>query len=122
MFLDVLVFYVPKENTHEVLRTLFDAGAGSVGDYSECAFITAGTGQFRPLRGAHPTVGYLDRLERVEENRVELTFNRKIRTRVIEALRRAHPYEEPAFHVIENPVPHETQKPATNTEQATDLG
>ncbi|MDT3766978.1 hypothetical protein QS713_02720 [Gleimia hominis] len=119
--MDVLVFYVPKENTHEVLRALFDVGAGSVGDYSECAFITAGTGQFRPLRGAHPTVGCLNQLERVEENRVELTFDRKIRTRVLAALRGAHPYEEPAFHVIENPVPHETQKLDTDANQVPDM-
>ena len=51
---------------------------------------------------AHPTIGHLDQLTHVDENRVELTFPREIRAHVVAALRAAHPYEEPAFHVLEN--------------------
>ena len=100
--LDVLVFYVPVGDTDDVLAALFASGAGTVGNYEHCAFIAAGTGQFRPIEGAMPTIGQVGDLERVDEHRVELTFPRRLRSDVVSALRAAHPYEEPAFHVIEN--------------------
>lgn len=100
--LDVLVFYVPREHTDSVLEALFEAGAGQVGDYAECAFISEGMGQFRPLGGANPAIGTLGALERVPEHRVELTLRRELREAVLEALIEAHPYEEPAHHVVAN--------------------
>ena len=99
--LDVLVCYVPSANTDRVLAALFTAGAGALGDYRECAFVTAGTGQFRPLPGAVPAVGAVGELEHVAENRVEVVLPRRLRRPVVAALRAAHPYEEPAFHVLE---------------------
>ncbi len=100
--LDVMVFYVPVAETDLVLSALFDAGAGRLGDYDQCAFVLEGRGQFRPLSGANPTIGAVGELEHVPENRVEVTFPRVIRPLVVSALRSAHPYEEPAFHVVEN--------------------
>lgn len=100
--LDVLVFYVPTADTEAVLSALFASGAGRIGDYDQCAFVLAGRGQFRPLAGSNPTIGEVGALEYVAENRVELTFPRELRRAVIAALREAHPYEEPAFHVLEN--------------------
>lgn len=99
--LDVLVVYVPRESTQTLLAALFAAGAGALGDYEECAFVTHGTGQFRPVRGARPALGRLDEVTHVEEDRVELVLPRGLRGGVVAALRAAHPYEEPAFHVIE---------------------
>ncbi len=100
--LDVLVFYVPRDATEAVLEAVFAAGAGAVGDYRECAFVSPGTGQFRPLQDATPAVGRVGELERVAENRVEVVLPRGRRAEVVQALRQAHPYEEPAFHVIES--------------------
>jgi len=100
--LDVLVFYVPVADTEDVLAGVFAAGGGRVGDYEQCAFIVEGRGQFRPRPGAHPTIGEVGELEYVAENRVELTFPRELRDEVVASLREAHPYEEPAFHVLEN--------------------
>ena len=54
------------------------------------------------MAGANPTIGVLGEVEQLPENRVELTFPRVIRDVVVAALRAAHPYEEPAFHVLEN--------------------
>ncbi|WP_460630033.1 hypothetical protein [Intrasporangium mesophilum] len=99
--LDVLVFYSPVEATERVLAALFAAGAGRVGEYSECAWLVEGTGQFRPGAGARPAVGVVGALERLPEHRVEVTFERGLRRQVVAALRASHPYEEPAFHVIE---------------------
>lgn len=99
--LDVLVFYSPVESTEDVLAAVFAAGAGAVGDYTECAWRVEGSGQFRPGAGANPAVGAVGALERLPEHRVEVTLPRSARRKVVAALRAAHPYEEPAFHVIE---------------------
>ncbi len=99
--LDVLVFYVPVESTQDVLEAVFDAGAGAIGGYTECAWLVEGSGQFRPGPGAAPAVGSVGSLERLPENRVEVTLPRHRRRHVVAALRAAHPYEEPALHVIE---------------------
>ena len=99
--LDVLVFYVPVDDTDRVLEAVFSAGAGAIGNYRDCAFVAQGTGQFRPVAGADPTIGAIGDLERVSEHRVELVLARHLRAEVVAALRAAHPYEEPAFHVLE---------------------
>lgn len=98
--MDVLVFYSPVESTEDVLAAVFAAGAGEIGDYTECAWFVEGTGQFRPGTGASPAIGAVGDLERLPEHRVEVTFPRDLRRKVVAALRAAHPYEEPAFHVI----------------------
>ena len=103
--LDVLVFYSPVEATERVLAAVFAAGAGAIGDYSECAWVVEGTGQFRPGVGARPTIGQTGALERVPEHRAEVVLPRSRRRAVVEALRAAHPYEEPAFHLIETADP-----------------
>jgi hypothetical protein len=100
--LDVLVTYVPVPDTGRVLAALFAAGAGAVGDYRECAFVAPGTGQFRPVAGANPAIGQVGELEQVAENRIEVALPRRLRAQVVAALRSAHPYETPAFHVIES--------------------
>lgn len=100
--LEVLVAYVPLADTEPLLAALFAAGAGRMGDYDSCAFVTQGRGQFRPLAGANPSIGEVGELEYVAENRVEVTFPARLRGQVVSALRVAHPYEEPAFHVIAN--------------------
>ena len=99
--LDVLVFYVPVGDTERVLDAVFATGAGAVGNYRDCAWVTAGSGQFRPVAGADPVLGSVGDLEQVLENRVELVAHRSLRREVVAALRAAHPYEEPAFHLIE---------------------
>ena len=98
---DVLVVYVPRESTDAVLAALFGAGAGRIGDYEECAFVAPGRGQFRAVRDARPSIGAVGNLEYVDEDRVEVVLPRRLRSAVVAALRGAHPYEEPAFHVVE---------------------
>jgi hypothetical protein len=99
--MDVLVFYSPVDSTKDVLAAVFAAGAGAIGDYTECAWFVEGTGQFRPGPGANPAIGAVGNLERLPEHRVEVTVPKPLRQQVVAALRAAHPYEEPAFHVIE---------------------
>jgi hypothetical protein len=78
-----------------------EAGAGAIGDYDSCAFTSIGTGSFRPLAGADPSIGSVGKLESVPETRVEMVASRHLRGTVLAALRAAHPYEEPAFDILE---------------------
>jgi len=98
--LDKLVVFVPVGDTEALLDALAAAGAGAVGDYDRCAWTTTGTGTFRPLQGATPAVGQVDRVERVEESRLEVVVPRARRSAVLAALRASHPYEEPAFDLL----------------------
>ncbi|WP_040161356.1 Nif3-like dinuclear metal center hexameric protein [Nigerium massiliense] len=99
--LDKVVTFVPPEHVEAVIDALADAGAGAIGDYDRCAFTSPGTGQFRPLPGAEPFLGDVGELERTPEVRVELVLPRGRRAGVLRALRASHPYEEPAFDLLE---------------------
>ncbi|WP_407444203.1 Nif3-like dinuclear metal center hexameric protein [Rhodococcus sp. (in: high G+C Gram-positive bacteria)] len=98
---DKWVVMVPSGAADTVRQALFDAGAGALGNYTECCWTTSGTGQFRPVGAADPALGVLGELEHVEEARIEVIAPRGSRSRVLAALRAAHPYEEPAFDVLE---------------------
>jgi len=80
---------------------LAGAGAGAIGDYDRCAFVTPGQGTFRPGGGARPVIGTVGKVELVDERRVEMVLPRNRREAVIAALLAAHPYEEPAFDVFQ---------------------
>jgi len=94
-----LAFFVPLADAETVKEAVFATGAGRIGDYEACCFETRGTGQFRPLKGANPHIGRLGDLERVEELKVELVCEDHLICEALAALRTAHPYEEPAYHV-----------------------
>lgn len=99
--LDKIVTFVPVAQAERVVDALAAAGAGAIGSYDRCAFVTAGQGTFRPGEGSHPAIGAVGRVEVVDERRVEMVLPRHRRDAVIAALRAAHPYEEPAFDVFE---------------------
>jgi dinuclear metal center YbgI/SA1388 family protein len=99
--LDKLVVFVPEDDADRLLDALADAGAGSIGDYERCAWTTTGTGTFRPLDGANPTVGSVGAVEQVRETRLEVVLPRASRQAVLRAMLAAHPYEEPAYDVFE---------------------
>jgi dinuclear metal center YbgI/SA1388 family protein len=99
--LDKLTFYVPAPDADRVRAAVTAAGAGAIGDYDSCTFSTPGQGRFRPLEGASPVVGRVGDVEVVEEVRVEAVLPRSRRTAVVAALVAAHPYEEPAYDVVE---------------------
>ena len=98
---DKLVVFVPEPDTERLVDALATAGAGSIGAYERCAWVTAGTGTFRPGPGADPTIGSVGSIERVPEIRVEMVLPRADRPAVLQALLAAHPYEEPAYDVYE---------------------
>ncbi|TPG32511.1 Nif3-like dinuclear metal center hexameric protein [Mycolicibacterium hodleri] len=98
--LDKWVVYVPSMATEAVRAALFDAGAGTIGDYSHCSWTVAGATQFLPNAGASPVIGTVGEVEHMSEDRIEVIAPARLRGAVLEAIRRAHPYEEPAFDVF----------------------
>jgi dinuclear metal center YbgI/SA1388 family protein len=98
--LDKLVVFVPVRDTDRLIDALSAAGAGEIGDYDRCAWTVEGSGTFRPGEGARPSIGRPGEIEVVAEARVEMVIPHALRTRVVSALRAAHPYEEPAFDVL----------------------
>ena len=96
-----LVVFVPREALDAVRAALFEAGAGRIGDYERCSWYTEGTGTFLGGEGTSPNVGRAGREERVAELRLETVFPVERQEEVLDALRRAHPFEEPAFDIYE---------------------
>lgn len=95
-----LEFFVPKENTAEVLNALHAAGAGEVGKYDECSFRTEGTGTFKPGDEANPHIGEQNKKEEVAEHKVEVLLPAHRQGAVMNALFQAHPYEEVAHFIF----------------------
>jgi hypothetical protein len=93
--------FVPPSHLEQVKTALFAAGAGRIGNYDSCCWQTLGQGQFRALEGSHPYIGQKGKVEKVQEYRVELVCEDKLLNAVLEALRSAHPYEEPAYDVVQ---------------------
>jgi dinuclear metal center YbgI/SA1388 family protein len=98
---DKIVVFVPGDAADAVVDAMAAAGAGVIGAYERCWWGVEGSGSFRPLPGATPTIGAVGRVERVAEVRVEMVVPRRRRAAAVAALRAAHPYEEPAFDVYE---------------------
>lgn len=95
-----IAVYVPRDHLEQVKIKMFEAGAGKVGNYQNCSFEYEGTGQFMPLPGSRPFIGEQLNLERVSEVKVEMVCQEKYLSKVVEALKAAHPYETPAYYVI----------------------
>lgn len=103
-----LVTFVPEKDADRVAQALFDAGAGRIGGYTHCSFQTKGIGTFFGEEGkTNPAVGESGRLERADELRIETVVSLSKVEQVIRALRRAHPYEEPAFDLNQLAAPPE---------------
>ena len=92
-----LVVFVPIKSAAKVSNAVFSAGAGAIGNYSHCGFQSNGVGSFLPLKGAKPAIGKKGNLEKVSEIRFETIVPAARLDDVIAAMKKAHPYETPAF-------------------------
>lgn len=92
-----LTVFVPESHWQKTADAMTRAGAGHIGEYSNCTFRTRGTGSFLPLEGANPYIGSRGKLEEVEEIRLETILPESISRRVVKAMLAAHPYEEAAY-------------------------
>jgi hypothetical protein len=96
-----LVVFVPPDALDAVRDALFAAGAGRIGEYERCSWYVEGTGTFYGREGTDPSVGRPGREERVPELRLETVYPADGEAQIVAALRRAHPYEEPAFDLYD---------------------
>lgn len=94
------ITYVPEDSLDQVREAVCKAGAGRIGDYTQCSFSSEGEGTFLGGSQSNPTVGKAGRLERAKERRLEVLFPWKNLEQVVAAARAVHPYEEMAFDVI----------------------
>lgn len=95
-----LVTYVPHAHLQAVQHAIFEAGAGHIGNYDSCSFTVQGTGNFRALDGANPFVGELNKIQYEPESRIETVLPAARQNAVIDALKKAHPYEEVAYDIF----------------------
>lgn len=93
--------FVPEDHAEKVTEAMTQAGAGQMGAYTECTFQSMGTGQFRPNSQASPAIGRIDELTQVKEVKVETIVSHSLLSDVLNKMIKAHPYEEPAYDVIE---------------------
>jgi len=92
-----LVFFAPPEGAQRIADAVFAAGAGTIGEYSRCAFSVEGAGSFRGSSASRPAVGRKGRAQVVSEARVETVLPARLKEPVRRAILSTHPYEEPAY-------------------------
>ena len=96
----LLCFYVPTEHCEAVKAAVFKAGGGRLGRYQHCAWQTLGQGQFMPLENSQPHTGKIGEESHVDEFKVDIACEDDRIEACIHAMRSAHPYETPAYHVL----------------------
>lgn len=120
-----LVTFVPSESSEAVRNALFEAGAGAIGNYSNCSFNNAGMGTFNGNEDSNPVVGVPGETRFEAEIQIGVTFPKHLEKKVLDALRTSHPYEEVAYEVttLNNTNQHigmgmigELREPLTETE------
>lgn len=107
-----LVVFVPVGHEDNVRNAVLEAGAGWIGNYSHCSFMTRGLGTFKPLTGSNPYYGRTGELEQVEEVKIETIVPAAVLKKAVAAMIDAHPYEEVAYDIL----------PLENRNTATGLG
>lgn len=103
-----LVFFCPSKDADHVRQAIFEAGGGSIGDYSQCSFNAEGFGTFKAREGTDPYVGKLGEEHREVELRIETVIHAHLQGSVVKTMKEAHPYEEVAYDLVpianEDPV------------------
>lgn len=97
--LEKLVTFAPVKNAEKIRSALFDAGAGSIGNYDQCSYNVEGSGTFRALEGSDPFVGEIGKRHQENEIRIEVVFPATQEQKIVKALKESHPYEEVAYYL-----------------------
>lgn len=95
-----IITTLPSEDTEKVRREICNSGAGIIGNYSNCSMCTKCIGTFKPNDKANPYIGENNKLEFVEEDKLEVVCSVDKVNVVVKKLREVHPYEEPAIDII----------------------
>ncbi len=119
--LNKLVCFVPTSHLEEVRQALFDAGAGNIGNYSSCSFTTEGVGTFQPLEGSNPFSGSIGERSNEKESKLEVIVPTHFLENTINAMKKAHPYEQVAYEAYALLVDNEFEGAGMIGELATDV-
>jgi len=95
-----LIYFVPLDAKEKTKEALFNIGVGRYENYEFCSFETLGVGQFKPIGDANPHIGRLDRVEKVQEYKVEMICSDELIKEAVKVLKESHPYEEVAYEVF----------------------
>ena len=98
-FVKIYIF-IPKNHVDQVRLALGEAGIGKMGNYDHCSFVSEGMGYFRPLSGANPAIGSIGKIEEAEEVKLEFVCLESEIEKVLEIVKKNHPYEEVALDLI----------------------
>lgn len=96
-----IIVFVPVKDADNIRKVLGQNGAGKIGKYSDASFSSKGIGRFKPETGSNPTIGKVGRLSEVKEEKIEVIAPKEKCSEIIEAVKKAHPYEEPAIEVYD---------------------
>ena len=94
-----IVIFAPISYSDVIRKALKESGAGNIDNYDSCSFSVRGTGRFRGGAGTKPFIGELGKIEEVEEERIETICEEEKLQKVLEAVKKVHPYEEPAIDI-----------------------
>lgn len=104
MLLDIkkvkIIVTIPIANVNQVRDAICSAGAGIIGNYTYCTMTTKCTGTFKPSEKANPYIGEKNKIEFVEEEKLEAVCNMENVKNVLKKLREVHPYEEPGIDIV----------------------
>ncbi len=100
-FLKKAVVFVPEKHADQLRQAMFDAGAGSIGNYDSCSFNSIGTGSFKGNEDTNPFVGQKGSLHHEKEIKIEMVFPQHLESKVIYSIIKTHPYEEPAYDIFQ---------------------
>ncbi|MCL4150920.1 UNVERIFIED_CONTAM: hypothetical protein GTU68_021661 [Idotea baltica] len=95
-----LTTFVPKEAAENIRNALFKAGAGNIGNYSNCSFNTEGIGTYKGNENTNPTIGEKGEIHQEAETQVSVIFAKHTQAQIIKALFKTHPYEEVAYEIV----------------------
>jgi len=96
-----IIVFTPLTHCKIVRKTIGDAGGGIIGNYSHCSFSSRGIGRFKPNDKAKPHTGKTNKIEEVEEEKIEFICPKEKAKEIIKAIREVHPYEEVAFDIYQ---------------------
>ncbi|MEO8532274.1 MAG: Nif3-like dinuclear metal center hexameric protein [Flavobacterium sp.] len=100
-FIQKLVTYTVPQNAQKVRQALFDAGAGTIGNYDNCSFNSNGTGTYQGNEESNPVIGERYELTETEEIKIEVTFEKHLQSKIVKALFANHLYEEVAYEIYD---------------------
>jgi len=94
-----LTTYIPINNAESLRKSLFDVGAGSIGNYDNCSFNFEGNGTYRGNIDSNPVIGEKGVFHTEKEVSINITFPSHLEGKIIKSLLKSHPYEEVAYEV-----------------------